>query len=328
MTAWFRRVLCRRTLPGSLRAGAAILGALVLACLAGPLITPDPTEILDPRASALVPPGSVRTVVRLADGPPLVVEEVIRAGGGWQVRRLGETRLFAADQVVSVQRRLFLIGTDTVGRDVLARVLAGGRVSLGVGTLGLVVALLLGVLVGLASGLAGGVLDGVLMRLADALLAVPLLFLLVFLAAVLRPSATILAVILGLASWMGVARLVRGQVISLKEREFVLALRGLGLGPARIAFRHLLPNATAPLSQDAALRLGDLILVEASMSFLGLGVQPPTPSWGNLVAEGQTVLTQAWWLTLIPSGMVALTVIAAALAADGVQALLRGDDGS
>jgi len=117
---------------------------------------------------------------------------------------------------------------------------------------------------------------------------------------------------------MGIARLVRGQVLSLKEREFALAARAIGAGPFRIAFIHLLPNAVTPLAQDAVLRLGDLILAEAALSFLGLGVQPPTPSWGNMVSEGQSLLANAWWLTFIPGVAVALTVIGAALLADGL----------
>jgi len=167
--------------------------------------------------------------------------------------------------------------------------------------------------------------DAVLMRLVDALLAVPMLFLLLFLAALFRPSLAILVLFLGFSSWMGVARLVRGQVLSLKERDFVLAARALGASPWRIAFRHLLPNALTPLAQDAALRLGDIILVEASLSFLGLGVQPPAASWGTMVAEGQEVLANAWWLTLLPTALVAATVIAAALAADGLQELARSE---
>jgi peptide/nickel transport system permease protein len=124
---------------------------------------------------------------------------------------------------------------------------------------------------------------------------------------------------------MGVARLVRGQVLSLKEREFILAARAIGASPWRIAFVHLLPNALTPIAQDGALRLGDLILMEASLSFLGLGVQPPTASWGNIVADGQAVLGNAWWVTALPVALVALTVIGAALVADGLQELGRRD---
>jgi len=161
------------------------------------------------------------------------------------------------------------------------------------------------------------------MRLADVLLAFPALFLLLLVAATLRPSLAALVLVLGGLSWMGVARLVRGQVLSLKEREFVLAARGIGASPLRIAVTHLLPNTLTPLSQDAALRLGDLILAEASLSFLGFGVAPPWPSWGGMVAEGGEVLGTAWWLILAPGVAITLVVIAAALVADGLGELAR-----
>jgi len=199
-------------------------------------------------------------------------------------------------------------------------------VSLGVGALALTLALLVGIGAGLLAGWTGGLPDAILMRLVDALLSVPMLFLLLLLAALFRPSLAILVIFLGFSSWMGVARLVRGQVLSLKERDFILAARALGAGPWRIAFRHLLPNSLTPIAQDGALRLGDLILVEASLSFLGLGVQPPAASWGTMVAEGQEVLANAWWLTMLPTALVAVTVIAAALAADGLQEL-AGSEG-
>jgi peptide/nickel transport system permease protein len=311
--------------PASLLWAVGLLLALLLACGIGPWLAADPTEIVDPRAAALLPPGSTRWVVFQGDIPPLVAEAAVRGEVGWLVTRLGETVTLPAGQVTGVTRRTYLLGTDTVGRDVLARVLSGGRVSLGIGGLGLVVAIVLGIGVGLTAGLGGRLLDSVLMRLVDAALAIPMLFLLVFLASVLRPSATTLALVLGLSSWMGVARLLRGQVKSLKERDFVLAARAIGASPTRVALTHILPNAATPLTQDAALRLGDLILAETAVSFLGLGVQPPLPSWGNLIGEGQTVLTQAWWLTAIPAALIALTVIAAALAADGIQALTRGE---
>jgi peptide/nickel transport system permease protein len=314
-----------RKRPTSLWVAGGLLLALLLACGVGPLLVADPTEIVDPSAAALLPPGSVRWVVSLQDAPTMVAESAVRDGASWCVSRLGQTTTIPAGRVTGVSRRSYLLGTDTVGRDVLSRVLSGGRVSLGIGALGLVVALVLGVLVGLAAGLGGRLVDGVLMRLLDAALAVPMLFLLILLASVLRPSAATLAVVLGLSSWMGVARLLRGQVKSLKERDFILAARAIGASGTRIAFRHILPNAATPLSQDAALRLGDLILVEAAVSFLGLGVQPPTASWGNLIGEGQTVIAQAWWLTAIPAALIALTVIAAALAADAIQSLTRGE---
>ena len=311
--------------PPRMRTGVLLLALLALAAAFGPLLASDPAAIVDPRAASLLPPGARRVVLTRRDGSTVAAEKARRVGDAWVVTRRGAEEVIPAGDVSGFATRRFWLGTDTVGRDVMARLLSGARVSLAIGALALAVALAIGVGAGLASGWAGGIADAVLMRIVDALLAIPMLFLLLFLAAVFRPSLIALVAVLGLSSWMGVARLVRGQVLSLREREFILAERAIGASGWRIAFLHLLPNAVTPIAQDGALRLGDLILVEASLSFLGLGVQPPTASWGNMVAEGQQVLANAWWLTFLPAALVALTVIAAALVADGLQELARRD---
>ena len=307
-----------------LRVGTVLIGSLVTLAVLAPLVTAPPEAIADPRAAALLPPGSTRWAVTLTDGSTVIAEAVSSRDGAWEMVRRGQIEKVPYGTVARVERRRYWLGSDALGRDVLARLLAGGRVSLSVAALALAVSLGLGISVGLAAGWAGGIVDAVLMRLVDALLSVPMIFLLLFLAAGFRPSAATLVVVLGLSSWMGVARLVRGQVLSLKEREFVLAARGIGAGPVRIAFTHLLPNALTPVAQDAALRMGDLVLIEASLSFLGLGVQPPVPSWGSMVAEGEELLATAWWLAFLPGLAVVLTVVGAALVADGLQQLSRG----
>ncbi len=312
-----------RNLPRRLRIGAVLLGLLLAAVVGGGTLAGDPAHIVDPVGADLVPPGTRLVVVTRTDGTTVAGSAARRDGDSLVVDRRGMPYELPMRSVSTVEPRLFLLGTDAVGRDVLARLLHGGRVSLMVGATALALALMLGITVGLLSGLAGGWLDAVLMRLVDAMLAVPLLFLLLLLAVIFRPSPTLLVLLLGFSSWMGVARLVRGQVLSLREREFILATRGIGASPLRIAVVHLLPNTVGPLSQDAALRLGDLILVEASLSFLGLGVQPPVPSWGNMVAEGGALLGTAWWLIFPAGAMVALTVVAAALLADGLGELAR-----
>ena len=311
--------------PPRLRTGAAVLVALAGVAVIGPLFASDPTAIIDPRGARLLPPLAQRQVLYRRDGSAVAAESASRVNGTWQIMRDGRHEEIPAAEVVRAASRRFLLGTDNVGRDLLARLLSGGRVSLAVGALALLVALVLGVGVGVIAGWAGGWLDAILMRLVDALLAVPMLFLLLFLAVVFRPSLGLLVAILGFSSWMGVARLVRGQVLSLKQRDFVLAARAFGASPLRIAAVHLVPNALTPLAQDAALRLGDLILVEAALSYLGLGVQPPIASWGNIVSEGQEVLAEAWWLTFLPAALIAITVVGAALAADGLQQLVRAD---
>jgi peptide/nickel transport system permease protein len=302
-----------------------LLAALALIALLGPALAGDPAAIVDPPAAGLLPPLARRAVVELRDGSTLAGESVRRLDDRWSIVRRGEERTVADADVAAVGVRRFWLGTDNLGRDQLARLLTGGRVSLAIGVLALTVALLVGTAVGLAAGWRGGLLDAVLMRLADGLLAVPLLFLLILLAALFRPSPAALIGVLGLSSWMDLARLVRGQVLSLKEREFILATRAIGASDLRIAVVHLLPNLAAPLAQGAALRLGDLILAEAALSFLGLGVQPPLASWGAMVAHGQEFFPAAWWLTF-PAGLaVAGTVVGAALLADGVGEAVRAE---
>ena len=303
--------------------GAYLLLALVGTVVIGPWLAGDPAQVTDATGASLVHPLGSRWLFRLEDGSTLAGATADAADTGWWVDRGPQRVWIPLESVADVQHRRFWLGTDTLGRDVLARMLAGGRMSLAVGALAVGVALLLGVAVGLAAGWWGGVVDSVLMRLVDSLLAIPMLFALLLLGALLRPSLLVLVLVLGGASWMGVARLVRGQVLTLKEREFVVAAQAMGASPLHIARVHLIPNAATPILQDAALRLGDLILVEASLSFLGFGVQPPTPSWGALVAEGQAVVAQAWWLSVLPGLAIAITVMAAALLADDLAGSAR-----
>lgn len=312
-----------RALPPRLRHGIVVLGVVATACVVGPRVVGDPTAIIDPAQAALLAPTSARWVVELRDGSRTAAVTVQRTEAGWILAGRGEPRTIPIGSVIHVRRHIFWLGSDALGRDVFARLLWGGRVSLAVGLVALVVAVGLGTALGLLAGWCGGLLDGVLMRLADALLAFPVLFLLLLVAAAFRPSLVVLVLILGGLSWMGVARLLRGQVLSLKEREFVLAARGIGASPLRIAFVHVLPNTVTPLAQDAALRLGDLILAEASLSFLGFGVAPPLPSWGGMVADGGEVLGTAWWLIVAPGVAITAVVIGAALLADGLGELAR-----
>lgn len=305
--------------PGELRAGIALFFAIAVISFIGPLLAADPTAITDPGATSLLPPGTVRTQADLRDGTTLIVERATIVAGGWRFTRLGQDLLIDASRVAAVHRRIYLFGSDSVGRDVLARTLAGGRNSLAVGLSALALTLIIGLGVGALAGWAGGVIDAVLMRVVDAVLAIPLIFLMLLVATLMRPSPLTLVLILGASTWMGVARLVRAQVLSLKSRPFVLAARVAGASMPRILLRHVFPNALTPITQDAALRLGDLILIEASLSYLGFGVRPPTPSWGGMVADAQAVLGEAWWPAALPVVLIALTVIAAALVADGLQ---------
>jgi peptide/nickel transport system permease protein len=181
------------------------------------------------------------------------------------------------------------LGTDLLGRDELARAFSGARVSLTVGVTAMLIAISFGTLYGATSGAIGGRVDAVMMRVIDALLAFPSFFLIITVEALTEKFALALIIlIIGLLSWMSVARLVRGEVLSLRERDFVEAARALGAGPVRLIFRHLIPNALTPVVVAATLAIGDNILVEAGLSFLGLGVQPPTASWGNMLQDALT----------------------------------------
>jgi peptide/nickel transport system permease protein len=210
-------------------------------------------------------------------------------------------------------------GTDDIGRDVLVRALDGGRVSLSIGFLAAVVAISIGVTIGSLAGYCGGVVDALLMRFTDALMSIPTLFLLIFVTRVFGTSVLSIAIVIGALSWMFVARLVRATVLSLKEQDFVLAARALGASGARILTLHILPNTLAPILIAATLSVGHAIVMEASLSFLGLGVQPPTSNWGTMLQRSQAFLVQAPWLAIFPGFLILLTVLCVNFVGDGLR---------
>jgi peptide/nickel transport system permease protein len=209
-------------------------------------------------------------------------------------------------------------GTDDLGRDIFVRVMHGGRITLAVGLLAMLVALVIGVAVGGLSGYYGGWIDNVLMRLVDLMLAVPVFFVILFLSSVVPPKSAIVVVCLmiGFTQWMEVARLVRAVVITTREHEFVDAARSLGLSDARIIMRHLLPHTTAPVLVAITLGLAQAIIIESGISFLGFGVQPPTPSWGAMLQNAQSYLADCPWIAVFPGLMIFLTVVCCNILAD------------
>lgn len=212
-------------------------------------------------------------------------------------------------QVLEPPSKEHLFGTDELGRDVLSRIIYGARVSLKVGFLAMGIAILTGTLFGAIAGYYGGFIDTIIMRLVDVMLAFPTLFLILAVVAVLEPSIYIIMIVIGFTGWMDVARLVRAEVLSLKEREFVLSAKAIGATSGRIIFKHILPNAIYPVIVAATFAVGGAILIESGLSFLGLGIQPPEPSWGGILSVGKDYITVAWWMSLFPGIAIFLTVL-------------------
>lgn len=213
------------------------------------------------------------------------------------------------DAILKAPCAEFPLGTDRLGRDVLSRLLYGGRVSLWVGFVAVGISISIGALLGLVSGYFGGLVDEIVMRFVDIMLCFPSFFIILAVVAFLEPSLFNIMVVIGLTSWMGVARLVRAETLTLREREFVSAARLAGTSTWRIMTRHILPNAMAPVTISAILGIGGAILIESGLSFLGLGVQPPQASWGNMLMDGKSVIEEASWLSLFPGLAILITVL-------------------
>jgi len=211
--------------------------------------------------------------------------------------------------VLSPPDKVHLLGTDELGRDLLSRIIWGSRVSLKVGFVAVGIAIMIGIIIGAIAGFYGGKVDAILMRFVDIMLAFPTFFLILAVISILEPSIFTIMAVIGVTSWMDVARLVRAEFLTLKERDFVDAARAMGVSNARLISRHILPNALSPVFVAATFGVAGAILIESGLSFLGLGVQPPDPSWGNILTSGKDNIEVAWWLSLYPGLAILITVL-------------------
>jgi peptide/nickel transport system permease protein len=284
-----------------------VQGSLVTTRLLPPLSKGYVREFLDPSSLGTETVGRANRMFIEANN--YLLHRTVLLSGGPHTDPPAESRRSGA--AIREFPTVFLFGTDDNARDVFSRVVAGTRVSLGIGLSAVLGALLIGAAVGFAAGMSRGFLDGVLMRLTDLFLAIPGLFLVIGVLAFVGQSIITIVVVLSLSGWMGIARVVRGEVVSLREREFILAAKLLRVSTWRIITRHLLPNLRPVILTATVLQFANAVLGEASLGFLGLGIQPPTATWGNMMGEATGYLGSAWWVGVFPGILLAVVLVSA-----------------
>ena len=308
------------------RVGMILLGILVLVAMLAPVVAPNPPQDqFDESAGRHLPPLTSKFAIRLDDGRGRLADAIEVLPDGVRIERLGRSEFIPFESMSATsrsdpsRRRFYLLGTDKLSRDVWSRVAWGSRLSLAIGLSAALLAMFLGTTIGAIAASSNPWIDGILMRVVDGILMFPRIFLLLAISATAARSTLAIVIVLGCTSWMSVSRLARAELLAMEHRGYVEAARSTGLKPFKIFWRHKLPNAIQPVLVDTTLRIGDLILLEAALSFLGLGVPPPTPSWGAIINDGANHLVSAWWVSFFPGLAIAVTVIAFTCLGDGLR---------
>ncbi len=270
----------------------------------------DPITSVDKENLSALPPFSKAYKLELRNNRWIIALDYKIENGVVRYKQKFSSGEINLELVREIKTLFFLFGTDNLGRDVLSRTIYGGKISLTIGLLSSLIAFLIGILIGTLSGYFGGITDKILMRITDVFLAFPKLFLILTISAFIRSQNILtLIIILSLLSWMPIARLIRAEFLKIKQMDFILAVESIGFPALRVAIKHILPNAISPALISIPLTISDVILTESILSFLGFGIQPPTPTWGNMISEAEKYLFTTWWLPILPGILIFATVL-------------------